>query len=152
MKKTILITGSTDGIGVETAKILVNEGHQVIIHGRSKEKVEKVKEELESLNKDVAVESAIADLSDLSEVKKLANNILDKYENLDVLINNAGVYKIAQTKTLEGIDMRFMVNTIAPYLLTKLLMPLLKSYKPIFCSTSSCKFRSTKRQVTVIGW
>lgn len=139
MKKTILITGSTDGIGLETAKMFVLEGHQVLIHGRNKEKVEKVKEQLESLNKDTRVQSFIADLSNLNEVKELANNILEQYKKLDVLINNAGVYKVPETRTADGLDIRFMVNTIAPYLLTQLLMPLLGSASRVINLSSAAQ-------------
>ena len=119
--KTILITGSTDGIGFQTAKRLVDEGHNVLIHGRSLEKVQNVVNELSSLNGG-AIDSFIADLTDMKDVKKLANEIKQNYSKLDVLINNAGVYNIKETRTKDSLDARFVVNTIAPYLLTKELM------------------------------
>lgn len=119
MAKTILITGSTDGIGFLTAKKLLVEGQNVIIHGRSIAKVEKAKAELGN------VDSFIADLSDFNSVKKLAEEIKAKYSKLDVLINNAGVYKVEETITADNLDVRFVVNTIAPYLLTKELLSIL---------------------------
>lgn len=119
MKKTILITGSTDGIGLHTAKKLILLGHNVIIHGRDKIKVEKIVEEL-SLSLDGAkVDSFVADLSDLKQVIILANQIKKKYSYIDVLINNAGIYNVSEVKNADSLDIRFVVNTIAPYLLTK---------------------------------
>jgi NAD(P)-dependent dehydrogenase (short-subunit alcohol dehydrogenase family) len=117
-KKTILITGSTDGIGLETARILISRGHNVLLHGRNTGKLEKVSEELG------ISEIFMADLSLMSEVKKLAFEIGQKYSHLDVLINNAGVFTKGGM-TPDGLDRRFAVNTIAPYFLTKLLLPLM---------------------------
>lgn len=119
MKKTILITGSTDGIGLETAKMLATQGHKVLLHGRHPKKLEEAKQIVGG-----DVESYEADLSSLSEVEALAKEVAAKHRKLDVLINNAGVYKVADPITKDGLDVRFMVNTIAPYYLTKLLMPL----------------------------
>lgn len=123
--KTILITGATDGIGLETAKSLVVEGHHVLIHGRSPEKLEIVKSELDTLNPNVQVQTYQADLSDLKQVKSLAGSIKNDHQSLDVIINNAGVFKTPTPVLENGMDVRFMVNTIAPYLLTTELLPLL---------------------------
>ncbi len=120
MTKTILITGSTDGIGLLTAQKLAADGHKVLLHGRSLPK-------LESAAADVGgdVETYAADLSDLSAVRELAENIRAKHDRLDVLINNAGVLKAPQTVLENGQDIRFVVNTLAPYLLTELLLPVI---------------------------
>ena len=125
MKKTILLTGASDGIGLETAKILAQEGHHLLIHGRSEAKVQKVKETLLSMNEEENIESYVADLSKLDEVQNFADEVLKKHTKLDVLINNAGVFKTPNSITADGLDVRFVVNTIAPYLLTQKLMPLL---------------------------
>ena len=124
IEKTILITGSTDGIGLETAKTLISKGHKILIHGRSLEKLEKVKEKLLNISKNANIETFLADLSDLQEMKKLASKISEKYKTLDVIINNAGIYKTTTPITKDGFDIRFVVNTIAPYFLIKLLNPL----------------------------
>lgn len=122
MKKTILITGSTDGIGRATAQALINKGHKVLLHGRSLNKLEAVKRELSQTGN---IDAYQADLSDFTQVHQLAASVASDYQCIDVLINNAGVYKVP-TKTAEnGIDIRFVVNTISPYLLTKSLSPLL---------------------------
>lgn len=124
-KKTILITGATDGIGFETAKLLVANGHNVLIHGRNKNKLQEVVKQLTLLSNDSTIKSYLADLSNIKEVKELASNILKENQKIDVIINNAGVFKTANTQTVDNLDIRFAVNTIAPYLLTKQLESIL---------------------------
>lgn len=124
MQKIILITGATDGIGLETAKALTQQGHHVLIHGRNPAKVHKVVTALSRLSKNAIIESYIADLSTLSDVDKLATQIKSNHKRLDILINNAGVYKVSDVTTPDNLDVRFVVNTIAPYLLTQKLLPL----------------------------
>ncbi|WP_170756162.1 SDR family NAD(P)-dependent oxidoreductase [Ruegeria lacuscaerulensis] len=120
MTKTILITGSTDGIGLLTAKKLAADGHKVLLHGRSASKLESA---AASVGGDV--ETYAADLSDLFAVRKLAESVQARHDKLDVLINNAGVLKAPQAVLENGQDIRFVVNTLAPYLLTKLLLPVI---------------------------
>lgn len=122
MSKTILTTGSTDGIGLETAKMLLKQGHHVLLHGRNPEKLQRVETELSEFG---SVESYVADLSDMVAIQALAQAITEKHETLDVLINNAGVLQAPNSTTADGLDIRFAVNTIAPYLLTQALLPLL---------------------------
>lgn len=123
--KTILITGSTDGIGLAAAKSLSQLGHKVVLHGRSQGKLEAVLGELSESypGKDIAYYQA--DLSVLSEVEKLAKAIKDDGLALDVMINNAGVFKVTQARTVDDLDTRFAVNTVAPYALTRMLTPAL---------------------------
>jgi len=125
MSKIILVTGSTDGIGLITAKMLVEEGHKVIVHGRSVEKVKKVLSELISIDENAKVDGFIADFSNMKQVKSMAEEVRHKYNKIDVLINNAGVFMASNTITVDNLDLRFAVNTIAPYLLTKLLLPIM---------------------------
>ena len=77
MQKTILITGSTDGIGLETAKMLVSQGHHVLIHGRNKTKLEQAEKTLSKITDTVHIESYVADLSRMSEVEALANTVME---------------------------------------------------------------------------
>ncbi|MFD2741590.1 SDR family NAD(P)-dependent oxidoreductase [Sulfitobacter aestuarii] len=120
MTKTILITGATDGIGLLTAQTLAADGHTVLLHGRSDEKLEAAAQEVGG-----SPETYRADLSDLDEVASLAQEIRARHERLDVLINNAGVLKAPQTRTQTGLDLRFVVNTLAPWVLTQHLLPIL---------------------------
>jgi len=120
MNKTILITGATDGIGLETAISLANQGHQVLLHGRSESKMAAT---LKAIPANSDAKGYLADLSSLSEVNELAEAVLEDYQHIDVVINNAGVLKLSNPITSSGVDARFMVNTIAPYCLTQRLLP-----------------------------
>jgi len=122
MTKTILITGSTDGIGLEAAKILASHGHKILLHGRNPDKLETVKEAHTELS---TCDGYIADLSDLNAVRNMAADISTSHDHLDVLINNAGVFHTPNFRTSSGQDIRFVVNTIAPYVLTQKLLPLM---------------------------
>ncbi|MEL0656183.1 SDR family NAD(P)-dependent oxidoreductase [Pseudoalteromonas issachenkonii] len=129
MNKTILLTGATDGIGLETAKMLLAQGHTVLLHGRNQDKLNNVQSALNEQYPQASTVTYVADLSDMVQVQTLAQSVLSDLQQadkvLDVLINNAGVYKLADITTKEGLDARFAVNTIAPYLLTKLLLPVM---------------------------
>lgn len=120
MTKTILITGATDGIGLLTAKKLAADGHRILLHGRNTAKLEAAAQKVGG-----QPETYSADLSDLSAVRSLAEAIRSNHDRLDVLINNAGVLKAPQTTLENGLDIRFVVNTFAPYLLTELLLPII---------------------------
>ena len=114
MQKTILITGATDGIGLETARMLVSLGHNVLLHGRSPAKLENVESALSAIADGGQVDSHLADLSRLADVEALATAVAERNTNLEVLINNAGVYNTPDRLTQDGLDVRFAVNTIAP--------------------------------------
>lgn len=125
MKKTTMITGATDGIGLATAIKLASQGHHLLIHGRNPVKLKQVEAQLIALSGSGNVESYLADLSTLSEVTALATQIKAAHKHIDVLINNAGVFKVSEPITSDNLDVRFSVNTIAPYLLTKALSSIL---------------------------
>ena len=127
MSKTILITGATDGIGLETSKLLAADGHRLLIHGRNNEKLATTRALLSQISGTDEIETYQADLTRLDEVAELANAVSTRHKQLDVLINNAGVFKLAGPTIVNGIDVRFLVNTIAPYMLTKRLLPLMSS-------------------------
>ncbi|MFI3242275.1 MAG: SDR family NAD(P)-dependent oxidoreductase [Alphaproteobacteria bacterium] len=119
MVKTILITGASDGLGFATAKILADLGQNVILHARDEQK-------LNLALKDLGLKNGyICDLSTMQNVRYFAEKIKNDKIKIDVLINNAGVFKVADTRTIDGLDIRFAVNTIAPYILTDQLLPIL---------------------------
>ena len=133
MQKTILITGATDGIGLKTAQMLVAQGHHVLLHGRNAEKLAKTKQALIANPSTLkgegevadSIDTYIADLSQMSQVIALAEAVKTTHGKIDVLINNAGIFRAENNTILEGLDIRFAVNTIVPYLLTHSLLPLL---------------------------
>lgn len=118
MRKLILVTGSTDGIGLETARKLSAKGHTVLLHGRNPAKLDAAKQALGG-----DLEGYVADLSRLADVEELAKSVTAKHRKIDVLINNAGVFKTPDPITPDGLDVRFVVNTLAPYVLTQRLLP-----------------------------
>jgi len=122
MSKTILITGATDGIGLETAKMIAPMGHQLLLHGRNPEKLANAVAAIPDSNGSAEIKTYLADLSVLSDVKRLATDIKMDYQTIDVLINNAGVFKMSNPLTGDGYDARFIVNVVAPYLLTSELL------------------------------
>ena len=127
MSKTILITGSTDGIGRLAALKMAKEGHQIFLHGRNSDKLKAVVAQLKNESGNHNISGFVADFSDLEAVKDMASRIKEKISHLDVLINNAGVFKSDQTITKRGVDIRIVVNFLAPYLLTNLIIDLLRA-------------------------
>lgn len=127
--KTILITGSTDGIGKLAALKLAKAGHQVYLHGRDADKLASVIAEVQAVATGEAVENIdgfVADFSDPTAVLKMASDVNERLPKLDVLINNAGIYTTSAATTKDDLDIRFVVNYLAPYELTNALLPLLK--------------------------
>ncbi|WP_324027251.1 SDR family NAD(P)-dependent oxidoreductase [Maribacter sp. BPC-D8] len=126
MSKTIIITGSTDGIGKLTALKLAKEGHTVYVHGRSEAKVAAVVKEIKETSNNQNIKGLVADFSDLKAVKILAEQIKNDIPKIDVLINNAGIFKSESTLTKDGLDFRMVVNYLAPYVLTNAILENLK--------------------------
>ena len=131
-QRVVLVTGSTGGLGRETALALAQGGDHVIIHGRN---VDRAKEVIEQIEKDGRGSARFykADFASLAETKGLANAILADYDRLDVLVNNAGVFVPGQQErrlTDDGYELHFQVNYLAGYVLTSMLLPLLEASAP----------------------
>ncbi len=125
MQHTILITGSTDGIGLQAARMLISEGHHVLLHGRNAKKLNEVVKTLSDVPDGGRVGGYVSDLSQMSSVELFARAVTEQHTHLDVLINNAGIFRTPDPITQDGLDVRFAVNTLAPYLLTQRLLPLI---------------------------
>lgn len=129
-EKTVLITGGTNGIGLETARELAKQGARVVIVGRSAQKTEAVVSDLRSSTGSTKVESLLADLSLMREVNALADAYLQRYDRLDILINNAGGIFYTREVTDEGLELTFALNHMSYYLLTRRLLPLIVASAP----------------------
>jgi NAD(P)-dependent dehydrogenase (short-subunit alcohol dehydrogenase family) len=130
--KTILVTGSTDGVGRHVAFELAAGGAKVLVHGRSRERGESLLAEIRKRGGDAIFYST--DLASLAEVRALAGAVRRDHTRLDVLVNNAGIGTRsggAQRRTsAEGYELRFSVNYLAGFLLTHLLLPLIVASAP----------------------
>jgi NAD(P)-dependent dehydrogenase (short-subunit alcohol dehydrogenase family) len=126
--KTILITGATSGIGLETAKVLSEKGAKIILPVRNLEKGKHAEQEIKQRFKSADVTLMKLDISDLDSVRLFADEFLKKYSKLDLLLNNAGIMWTPQRKTTkQDQELQFATNHLGHFLLTGLLMPLLKS-------------------------
>lgn len=126
MNKTILVTGSTDGIWKLLAYKLAGENHTLYLHGRSEDKLTSLILDIQAETNNENIFPYVADFSDLDSVKSMSKKLNNDLESLDVIINNAWIFKTAQERTSAGLDMRFAVNYLAPYVLTNAILPLLK--------------------------
>jgi NAD(P)-dependent dehydrogenase (short-subunit alcohol dehydrogenase family) len=128
--RNILITGSTDGIGLETAIQLSRMGANIILHGRTPQRCQQAALAINKVAGTGTVEMVTADLSTSDAVRRLGAEVLAKVERLDALINNAGVYMSERIMTPDNIEYTFAVNHLAPFVLTTLLFGLLKKSAP----------------------
>lgn len=128
--KVILITGATDGIGLATAKTLAKYGPRLVLVARNKEKGDRVVGELKKSSGNNNIEFLQADLSSLADIRKVAKEFLNSYDRLDVLINNAGAYFPKKQFSADGFEMTFALNYLNYFLLTKLLLEVIKKSAP----------------------
>lgn len=127
MPKTILITGSTDGIGKHLAMKLASEGHEVILHGRNSEKLRVALSDIQLKTGNKNIHGYLADFSKLADVYRFSEEIRRDFDKIDVLFNNAGAYfGDARLATAENIELTFMLSVQVPYILTTELLPLLE--------------------------
>jgi len=127
---TVLVTGATDGLGRRVARKLAAKGARVLLHGRNPERLEAVLEEVRGQKGGGEAGSYLADLSSLAAVRGLAERILSDEEQLDVLVNNAGIISRRRRVSEDGVELTFAVNYLSHFLLTGLLMPLLRDSVP----------------------
>jgi retinol dehydrogenase-14 len=128
--RACLITGGTNGIGKSTAHELARMGAMVVIVGRDARKTSRVVEEIRQASGNDRVDSLLADLSSQEEVRRLANEFESKYSHLHVLLNNAGGVFMRRQLSVDGIEMTFALNHLAPFLLTNLLLDKIRASAP----------------------
>src|SRR5919112_203099 len=129
-KATILVTGATDGLGRRVAQDLAAKGATLLLHGRSQERLEATLEELRSQTGSEKVNTYLADFASLDAVRDLAERIFSEHDRLDVLVNNAGIIARERKESENGYELTFAINYLSHFLLTRLLLPLLKDSAP----------------------
>ncbi len=127
--KRVLITGGNSGIGIVAAREMARQGAEVILACRESEKTAEALKTLNAVSKTEVVNLPV-ELANLASVRSLAANFLEKYDRLDVLVNNAGLFPPKQKFTDDGFEMQIGVNHMAPFLLTNLLLDVLKASAP----------------------
>ncbi|HEX6292404.1 MAG TPA: SDR family oxidoreductase [Herpetosiphonaceae bacterium] len=125
--KLVMVTGATDGIGKETARALAQMGAQVIVVGRNPAKIEATIDEIQAQSGNRQIDGLRADFAALDEVRALAAAFMQRYDRLDVLVNNAGGFFNTYKETADGFEQSFGINHLAPFLLTHLLLDALKT-------------------------
>jgi NAD(P)-dependent dehydrogenase (short-subunit alcohol dehydrogenase family) len=134
-EKTILITGSTDGLGRGVAERLAAGGARVLLHGRDPDRLAATAREIAETTGNDRLSTFRADFSSLDEVRSLAEEVERSTDALDVLVNNAGIgsgrpEKTTRQESRDGHELRFAVNYLAPFLLTQLMLGLLRRSAP----------------------
>lgn len=128
--KIILITGATSGIGKETALGLAKLGAIIVFTTRDTIKGEKTKKELIARTNNKNIQMLTCDLASIESIKNCCNEFKSKFDKLHVLINNAGIWDFKRKESKDGIENIFAVNFLAPFLMTNLLLDVLKNGKP----------------------
>jgi len=157
--KTCLVTGANSGMGKETALALAQMKATVVMVCRNKGKGEAARQEITKKSGNESVDLLLCDLSSLAEVRTLAAEARNRYGKLHVLVNNAGVFSFSG-RTVDGFETTFAVNYLAPFLLTNLLLDLLKSSAPsrVVSVSSAAHFgghidvAAVEKKQTPTGW
>jgi retinol dehydrogenase-14 len=151
--RTVLVTGGTDGIGKHTALTLALMGASVIIHGRDPARTAIAAAEIRAKTNSGAVETTVADFSSLAQVRECAADIKRRFPELHVLIHNAGVFMNERMVTVDGLEATLAINHVAPFLLTHLLLDLLRKSAPArVISVSSIAHTRAKLDFGNLQW
>ncbi len=129
-QKNVIITGITSGIGTEIALDLAKNGHKINLVARSEESGNIIKDMIIKKTKNNDIQVYRCDLSLQKDIREFVDNFKKQNDSLDILINNAGIIPKERIITSEGIETQFAVNYIAPYLLSRLLLDILKKSSP----------------------
>jgi NAD(P)-dependent dehydrogenase (short-subunit alcohol dehydrogenase family) len=137
---TVLVTGSTDGIGKAAVSLLAAAGRSVIVHGKDPAKGAAVVAALRSRHPNVPIDLITADLRDPDAIPGIADAVRDGPGTLDALVNNAGVFMRHRELTPEGLETTFAVNALAEYRVVRVLAPLLSPPRRVVCVASTAHF------------
>lgn len=121
-----MVTGSTSGIGAATSLVLAQQGATMIVVGRNRKRSEQTVNKIKATTGNSLVDYLLADLSSQKDIHQLSKQFKSRYRRLDVLINNAGAKFVSHHVTVDGYEMTFALNHLAYFLLTNLLLDLVK--------------------------
>lgn len=124
--KVVLVTGATNGIGKTSALELARMGAEIVLVSRSQDKLDKTAQEIKSATGNQKISTIQADLSSLKDIRKAAETFLSQHNRLDVLLNNAGGVFMSREESVDGYEMTFALNHLNYFLLTNLLLDILK--------------------------
>ena len=123
--RTAIVTGANGGLGLETARALAARGGHVVMASRNQEKAERAIEDVRGTVASASVEVRQLDLASLDSIGVFTDQVMDDFEQIDVLVNNAGLMGIPEARTEDGFEMQFGVNHLGHYVLTARLLPLM---------------------------
>jgi NAD(P)-dependent dehydrogenase (short-subunit alcohol dehydrogenase family) len=124
--KTVFVTGGNSGLGQETARAMAAKGAHVVIAGRDQAKLDEAKAAIEGEVADANVETIVGDLGSLDSIRACGKEANERFDKIDILINNAGVMACPYAETSDGFEMQFGTNHLGHFALTKQLMPLVE--------------------------
>jgi NAD(P)-dependent dehydrogenase (short-subunit alcohol dehydrogenase family) len=128
--KVCMVTGGTSGMGLATCRALASAGADLIVVGRNREKCQRIIKELKETTGNPKINYLLADLSEMKAVRKLSREFHTKYDKLHVLVNNAGGFFLKRELTAEGLEKTFALNHLGHFLLTNLLLDIIKKSAP----------------------
>jgi len=128
--KVCLVTGATAGIGKHTAIALAHQGATVVVGGRNPQKCSQVTQEIQEITGNPNVDTLVADLSSQAECRRMVSEFRDRYNRLDVLVNNAGAAFLKRQVSIDGIEKNLALNHLSYFLITNLLLDVLKESAP----------------------
>jgi NAD(P)-dependent dehydrogenase (short-subunit alcohol dehydrogenase family) len=129
-ERTFIVTGGNAGIGKAIATALAQMQAHVVIISRNAQKGEQAREEIQAASRNSQVDLVVGDLGTIEQTRRLASVLLERYPTIHVLINNAGVWMTRRTLNADGLETCFMVNHMAPFILSTLLLERLKENAP----------------------
>ncbi len=144
--KIIFISGSTDGIGKQSALELAKQGAHLIIHGRNEEKTLATVDFIKSESKNGNIDSVLAEMSSFQQIRKMSEELHKRYDKIDVLVNNAGAQIHDYLISEDGLELNFAINHLGYFLTTSLLLDLVakSDYKRIVIVSSGMHYRAEK--------